>query len=228
MALIAENTFANGEELALALARHVAFRLSTAVSEHRSATLAVSGGSTPRRLFEVLSQQEIDWQAVNILLVDERDVPPDHERSNARLVRDHLLRGAAAAATLLPLRPEGRLSELEARLQALHLPPDICLLGMGSDGHTASWFPGGNNLQAATNPAGQDLVMAMEAPAAGEKRFTLTLPAIATSPFLVLHIEGAEKLAVLKKAKAEGPADELPIRHLLRLPDARLNLYFAP
>lgn len=228
MALVDEHHFPDRGALAQSLAEDAGRHLQSAIDAKGSAVLAVSGGSTPRQMFARLSNAQIDWKAVTIILVDERDVPPDHPRSNARLVREHLMQGPAEAAAFTPLRPDDALDHLEARLQALHLPPDVCFLGMGTDGHTASWFPGGDNLDAATRLVGERIVIDMQAPGAEERRFTLTRNAIAMTPFLALHIEGAEKLRTLEQAQQEGPEAEMPIRTLLNCDEARMQLYWAP
>ena len=101
-------------------------------------------------------------------------------------------------------------------------------LGMGTDGHTASFFPGGDNLDAATDPATDVLFMPMTAPGAQETRITMTLPAIVSAKYLVLHIEGEEKRRVYEEALKDGPANDMPIRHVLRHPDAKLHVYWAP
>ena len=96
-------TCANRAELDLLLANHIAGRLRRDIAERGQASLAVSGGSTPKGMFHTLSHCELDWSQVFVTLVDERWVAPDNEDSNERLVRDHLLQHRAASArTNLP------------------------------------------------------------------------------------------------------------------------------
>ena len=90
--------FGGGAMLADALARKIADRLALAIAARGHATLAVSGGSTPKAMFATLSREAIDWARVTVTLVDERMVPPSDERSNQRLVSLHLLQNHAAAA----------------------------------------------------------------------------------------------------------------------------------
>ena len=112
----------------------MAASLSTAITDRGRAQLAVSGGTTPKLFFRELAHQRIDWPRVTMTLVDERCVPVTDERSNARLVREHLLRLKAAAAKFVPLyRDHGNAEALG--------PFDAVVLGMGTDGHTASFFP---------------------------------------------------------------------------------------
>lgn len=217
--------FANREALAEWLAGHVASRLADAIARHGHASLAVSGGSTPGRFFERLSEADIGWNDVAITLVDERWVPGHDPRSNHRLVREHLLRNKAAAARFVPLyradsRPEN-LAIQTAEIVPL-MPFDVILLGMGTDGHTASLFPGGDRLAEAVNSNAPPLI-GMEARGAGETRVTLTLPAITRANELILHIEGEEKRRVLETAFQPGDPSEMPIRHVLALrPDIRI------
>ncbi|TXH84597.1 MAG: 6-phosphogluconolactonase, partial [Rhizobium sp.] len=97
------HAFANGAELAGKLADKVAETLSSAIAARGSASIAVSGGSTPKAFFQALSSRSIDWGKVTITLVDERFVPADNPRSNHLLVQENLLKDKAAAAVFLPL-----------------------------------------------------------------------------------------------------------------------------
>ena len=98
---------------------------------------------------------------------------------------------------------------------------------MGGDGHTASFFPGGDNLGEALNPKTGKRIVQMSAPAADEPRLTFTLPALLDASLLCLHIEGQEKRDVLNQALAEGPVEAMPIRAVLRSKKP-LTLYWCP
>ena len=100
---IPQYNFENRDAIAEALAQQIATDLSAAIEENGRASLAVSGGSTPKHLFNVLSNHTLDWSKVCITLVDERCVTIDNERSNAKLVKDHLLQNKAKAAQFIPL-----------------------------------------------------------------------------------------------------------------------------
>jgi 6-phosphogluconolactonase len=137
------------------------------------------------------------------------------------LLRDGLLQGRAAAARLISLvsaaeTPEEGVAEIATRLATLPQPIDVVVLGMGTDGHTASFFPAGDRLDAALDPDGRLAVLPMRAPGAGEARVTLTLPLIAAAGAVYLHIEGQDKAAVLALAQQAGPVEALPVRAVLR------------
>ncbi|AKI02103.1 6-phosphogluconolactonase [Hoeflea sp. IMCC20628] len=230
---IRQTDFGSGAELAEALAKKIADRLSAAIAGRGQATLAVSGGSTPKALFVALSKLDIKWSKVTVTLVDERMVGPDHERSNHRLASLYLLQNRAAEARFLPLFNRAGDADAVAaaaaqKIDALALPFDVVVLGMGTDGHTASFFPGGSTLADVTDPACPQSVMAIEAPGAGEPRLTLTLPRIVDAGLIVLHIEGDEKQSVLARALADGPVAQMPVRAVLRQAKTQVEIYWAP
>lgn len=218
--------FDTRKDVAEWLAASTASALRKAISRRGFASLAVSGGSTPKLFFQHLSRQELDWGKVTVTLVDERWVPASSDRSNARLVAIELLQRNAARANFLPLyRPEltpETIGELEPELHPL-LPFSAVILGMGTDGHTASFFPGGSNLEAAVQRDTPRLIIGTEAKGAGEPRVTLTLPPIVGAENIFLHIEGQEKRDVLEEASGTGDPAAMPIRFVLAaLPEIRV------
>lgn len=220
--------FGSRAELAEALAAEIGAHLSDMIMEKGEATLAVSGGTTPGLLFDALSSQKIDWPAIVVTLVDERFVPETSERSNANLVRARLLKNDAAAARFIPLYRDGRTLEecvADAEKALAQHRPDVVVLGMGNDGHTASFFPDADNLDALLKPKGKAQVAAVQAPSAVEPRLTLTLPAIASAAFIALHIEGAEKAETLTQAMADGST--LPIRRVIDAAQNPVEIYWA-
>lgn len=201
--------FPSPEALAAALAETVAQALAEAIERRGQAFLAVSGGTTPTRFFRALSEQALAWPKVTVTLVDERFVPEDSPRSNAALVRATLLAGKAAAARFAPLyRPAASVGqaadEANAGLAALPWPLDVAIFGMGTDGHTASFFPDAANLDALLDPATGAFVLPVHAASAGEPRLTLPLARLLEAGTLALHIEGSEKRAVLEAALRPG------------------------
>ena len=222
MAIGSLHQFSNREELAEQLASNVLTQLSNAIAENGRGRLAVSGGSTPALLFETLAKKAFDWHLVDLYLIDERNVPPTHERSNEKSVREMLLQDQAAAANFVPLRAQtAKSTDWPEQL-------DVAILGLGTDGHTASWFPGADNLEVATSSDCGEPVLFMNAPDVPEERLTFTYPTISRSNFIALHIEGDKKMQTLNTAKENGPANDMPIRHLLRATSVSMQVYWAP
>ncbi|HHY48830.1 MAG TPA: 6-phosphogluconolactonase [Alphaproteobacteria bacterium] len=229
----ARRNFADKDELAAVLAAAVADHLRSGIAARGTGVIAVSGGTTPARFFARLGRhRDVDWAKVFVTLVDERWVPETSPRSNAALVNEKLLQGPAAVARFVPLYAGGEAPDAAAlartaeALAALPMPFDAVILGMGSDGHTASFFPGADNLEAALGSEGP--VVSIHAPGAGEPRVTLTLPRLLRTAGLYLHIEGDEKAAVLDRALGEGPVDEMPVRAVLRQDSVPVTVFWSP
>ncbi|MDH3349865.1 MAG: 6-phosphogluconolactonase, partial [Desulfobulbaceae bacterium] len=197
-------------------ADHIGELLTKAVTQRGKASMAVSGGSTPKPLFQALAKKDLDWQNIHITLVDERWVPPDHPESNEKLVRDHLLQDKAAKALFTGLKTEhinaaASRKTTEEQLKTLPLPFDVVILGMGGDGHTASFFPNAPELPKALNPNSTNLCETITPPHAPHQRMTLTLPVLLKARHLILHITGTDKLTVLNNALTQQNAKQMPI-----------------
>jgi len=204
--------------LMLRLADHLAGELRQALSIHDRITFAVAGGTTPGPVYEILSDVDLDWERVDVMLTDERWVPETSDRSNTSLLRTTLLRGKAAQANLVPLfsgdaTPEDGLAGLSARVEAA-MPISVLLLGMGTDMHTASLFPGADNLNAALAPNAPGL-MAMRAPGAPELRITLTAPVLQSADQIHILIVGDEKRRAVETARAALSTQAAPVRVVL-------------
>ncbi len=205
------------EMMMIDLANIIAGELTAALDHEESVTLAVPGGTTPGPIFDVLCAADLEWSRVNVMLTDERWVPESSDRSNTRLLKNRLLTGRAAAATLLPLYAEGGSAEEE--LPALsdgiapNLPLTVCLLGMGADMHTASIFPGADRLDDALN--GSDILYPMRAPGAPEPRITLSAKVLNGAINRHIVITGAEKRAALEAAQKLDPS-EAPVDAILQ------------
>ena len=213
------HNFEDGAHLAESLAARVAGILKNAVAKKDSAVLAVSGGTTPKPFFQALSQMPMEWSKVSVTLVDERQVPEDSPRSNARLVKESLLQGKATAAQFIPLYQNPKAADLPDF--------DCAILGMGNDGHTASFFPGGDHLAEALAQNGKEAILEMNAPGAGEPRLTFTLPKLLRADHLFLHIQGQDKMSVLDKALSGTDALEMPVRAVLNSVKP-VELYWCP
>ncbi|MDP8996227.1 MAG: 6-phosphogluconolactonase [Pseudomonadota bacterium] len=216
--IVARNNFTNAQSLAQRLAVNVASSLRQAIAGSGKATLAVSGGTTPQKFFEHLSRQKLSWSQVTITLIDERQVDETSPRSNARLVKAALIQNEAAQAQFVPLFQNPYAADLPNF--------DVAILGMGDDGHTASFFPGGDTLAQALSDSAPPL-LAISAPGSGEPRITFTLVKILSSREIILHIQGADKAATLEKALGHGDVLEMPVRAVLRSPK-QIEVYWCP
>lgn len=201
----------------LGLAGTIAAELSEVVMMSGKASLSVPGGTTPGPVFDLLSAVSLPWEKVAVFLNDERWVGEDNPRSNTALLKQRLLVDKAAGASLIPLYadvavPEDALAALAAGIEA-HLPISVLLLGMGSDMHTASLFPGADLLEQALAPDAPTL-LPMRAEAAGEPRITLTAPVLAAAQNIHILITGAEKRQAIERAAGLTPL-EAPVRVVL-------------
>ncbi|TPK84514.1 MULTISPECIES: 6-phosphogluconolactonase [unclassified Mesorhizobium] len=225
------NAFPDRPALAAALAGRVADRLIKAIAERGAALLAVSGGTTPAKFFAALSAAPIAWDKVIVTLVDERFVPASSPRSNAGLVAANLLQNAAKAARFVPLYHEAAGIEAaaasdDAALRSLPWPLDVVVLGMGPDGHTASFFPDADDLPKLLDPATDRIILPVHAASAGEPRLTLSLARIIDAGFIALHIEGEDKRTAFDDAVATEPRK--PIRAVLDAAPRPVEVFWTP
>jgi len=209
--------FATREALMRAAAECIAKALRNGISERGEAVAALSGGSTPEPAYAELATLKLDWPRVTFALVDERFVPPRDPASNEALLHRTLAPALAAGAKLLPMYADcADAEEAAARADELYSTQhiDIALMGMGGDGHTASWFPQSPQLGVALDD--RRTVIAVHAPGAAgaAERLTLTRSALSKAASVVLLITGDEKRRVLED---RGRA-RLPIDRLLELP----------
>ena len=208
--------YPDGEMMMIDLANKLAGELRQCLLTHDHASFAVPGGTTPGPIFDNLCSANLDWSRVHVMLTDERWVPETSERSNTRLLRQRLLTGRAAEAVYVPLyadaaTPEDALDDLQAALTP-ELPLSLVLLGMGSDMHTASIFPGADQLDRALH--GDDRLVAMRAPGAPEPRITLSAKVLQNAMSRHIVIVGQEKREALERAKDLSP-EEAPVAAIL-------------
>ncbi len=208
--------YPDSEMMMMDLADTLISELENVLLTQDTATLAVPGGTTPGPIFDSMSAVHLDWQRVSVMLTDERWVPETSDRSNTRLLRERLLVGPAAMANYQPLyadapTPEDGLDQLQAQV-ADRLPVSVMLLGMGTDMHTASIFPGADKLDTALH--GDDLLVAMRAAGAPEPRITLSAKVINDAMQRHIVIVGLEKREALERARHLTP-EEAPVAAIL-------------
>ena len=189
-----------------AAAREVAGRLAAAAREGKQ--IALTGGTTPKRAYELAAELEPDWSRAAAWWGDERCVPPGDERSNYGLAKaallDRLEQHPRVHRIQGELDPNAAAAEYEAELRGTTL--DLVLLGMGPDGHVASLFP--------RSPALRETRHSVVATAAGlapfVERVTLTLPALSSAHEVLFLVTGEEKAAAAGRAFAGGRRDDTP------------------
>ena len=196
-------------DLGSALATRVAADLREAIALRGKASLAVPGGTTPAPFLDALASADLDWSRIAVTLTDERCVPEDSDRSNARLVRQHLV--SKVAARFVPLYGADNAEEAIRDI----LPLDALVLGMGEDMHTASLFPGTPGLADLLDPDGARLLAQVAPPGADEPRITLTMAALAPARNTYILIKGPGKRAALETALATQDRTKAPIRAIL-------------
>ena len=221
------------EQWTWAIAVAVAASLRRELQKNTRARLLVSGGKTPVSVFRALAKAPLDWARVDIALVDERWLRPDDPDSNAHLVREHLLRGHAAAARFETLTRAGRSIEEAVSDANLHArqPADIVLLGMGDDGHTASLFPRMRGLDNALDTSNAYVAVdatGCEGAGPWSRRISLTPAGLAPAHTRLLMIRGDDKRAVFDRALDGTDAHELPVRIAFTTPGAVLQVYWCP
>ena len=223
------------QRLAHAAAEVFAKYSSDGVAARGVARIAISGGSTPKRMLALLAEEpfrsQIDWEKLRLYWVDERCVPADHADSNYRMTREQLLSKVPLAEENVfrmegELNPEDAASRYEAtlrnsfRLEGAEAPAfDLVLLGMGDDGHTASIFPNTSAIDAMGT-----LVAANHVPQKDSWRITLTWPVINHGRRVVFLVEGAAKAEVLREVLLGSyDPDRLPAQ-LIRPENGQIGL----
>ena len=215
--------------LAQKLATSVAKQLKTQLTQKNKACLAVSGGSTPVEFFNRLSQQELDWAKVTVILVDERWLKTDDVDSNEKLVRDNLLVNHAKTAYFLGLKndallPSEGIMDCETQLRTQVESLDVVVLGMGLDGHTASWFKDSKQLSALLDADTSAWCLPIEDDFLPQTRMSLTWRFIKRAEKMYLHFTGEEKNKVFQQACIEK-SDSLPVSHVLHQDGINISVY---
>jgi 6-phosphogluconolactonase len=199
--------YSDREMLIVKVAQKIVDDLKAALLKQESVSFVVPGGTTPGPIFDILCAADIEWERVHVMLSDERWVPENNDRSNAKLLRDRLLVNRAATAKFTPFYlPDVEVSEAckdVSRDLASEWPISVLVLGMGADMHTASLFPKADGLDAALN-ADADALLPIQAEGQ-EQRVTLSAPVLNSAIFKHIVIFGDDKRAALDVAKGSLP-----------------------
>ena len=182
--------------------------LSSSINKYQNASIAVPGGTSPIKIFNELSKQKLDWSKVQITLVDDRLVDPDNDHSNQKLINDYLLKNDAKKSKFFPLNKN------LIKDDNFKIPLDVCLLGIGNDGHFASLFPNMINNTNMLDPKSMSSID--EVKANGNPfvpRISMNLPLILSSNLIILLIKGKLKQEVLREAYNNK---NIPLYYLLK------------
>lgn len=212
------------------LALNIAKDLSAAINANGKATLMVSGGNTPKTLFEYLCKIKISWKKVTIGLCDERWVDSANQDSNEKMVRKYLLQHQAQHAKFIGLYEDLPIDDAvdlcSQKVKDELFPFDVLILGLGEDGHTASLFPNNEKLQQAFSQDLKQLCISIKPTSAPHARMSLTKAAILSAKHIYLHFEGKTKTEVYKEALSGGSEYNMPIRAILNQEKKTIGVYY--
>lgn len=220
------------EELEISLCELIVEALKADIDSNSAASLLVSGGSTPKNLFSKLSQENLDWSKVTISLVDERFLPDDHKDQNGKLVRETLLINKAARAKFVSLVQDAsneavNLGLCRQNLNLIPTPFSAVILGMGTDGHTASLFPGSSQLVDGMDLENESDLISSEPTNAPYQRITFTRKALLNTKNLILHCYGEDKEKILNEAKSSNNWTKYPISGFIHQDHVELKTFWS-
>ena len=227
------------DALAELLADTVSEQINVCIADKGLAVIALSGGSTPKPLFKALANRKVDWSKVVVTLVDERWVAETHDLSNMAFLKKWFVEPLKMKPILVPLYQATDLNA-ESKRQVLsnyciatqsqiEKPRgfDLVILGMGGDGHTASFFPDADNIDELINPDSNAYLLSCDSPSTQVPRITWSLPMLLNTSLLILHFTGANKKVVFEQAQQNGAVSELPIRSALFQDQTPLQVYYS-
>lgn len=225
--------FTSAKALANDLATRIRDVLAEAIQKRNQGCLIVSGGTTPIELFKALSHTDLEWHQIMVGLVDERWINVIDVDSNEYLVRSFLLKDMAARARFIGMKTEAGTAvaaekPCAIRYRKIPKPFDIVILGMGTDGHTASWFPDADRLATAVDPCTGKICVGLRPAGDAYDRMTLALPMILNTRRIIIHIEGEDKRQTYEKAAAGGSCPVMPIRYILGQKEVPVTVFWAP
>ena len=215
-------SFGSRGAMAARIADLVEAQIMRAIAENGRSEVGVSGGSTPKTLYENLAARALPWNDVRLTLIDERWVDVDHPRSNEAFIRGAFAKAKGATITGLYTGAQtlkDGVADIAATLDMRRKPFDTVILGMGDDGHTASWFPHAEGLNSALEINEKVCaVTAKQSEITGNEvdRMTLTLAAIKDAQLIILLLAGASKRATFELAMDPAPVEDMPVRAILR------------
>ena len=226
--------YEDAAEMADAVAGDLQFVIESALDARGGAVIALSGGKTPAPIYAKLAAAKLDWKRVTIVPTDERVVPIGDPLSNVTMIGKAFIPKGARVMPIVPqanadYKAAGR--SADALMQDLHWPLDLCLLGMGENGHTASIFHGPDYDEALSGPRERRALGVLPEPLPPEApvaRVTLSRQGIVTAKALTIAITGAKKREVLERALKDGESSEFPIGRVLANAELPVDIHWAP
>ncbi len=223
----------DADEMAAAVAGDVQFIIESAIDARGAAVVALAGGKTPLPIYEKLAQAKLDWKRVTIVPGDDRLVPLGDPLSNVTAIgKVFIPKGARVipliSATVADYKAAGRAAD--AILQDLHWPLDLCLLGVGGDGHCASIFPGPDFDEALNGPKERRATGVMPDPLPPEApvaRVTLSKAAIVSARALMIAVTGQAKRDVLERAIKQGASSNYPVGRVLADVELPVDIHWS-
>lgn len=224
------NYFYTDQQLVLKLGQKILRTLHSGIEDKGHASLVVSGGSTPKALFNHLSVQDFPWDKVKIVLADDRCVSVHQENSNYYFLKANLFHNNAAAAKFIPLFCDEDTPEQAAVLANKRLERfkqyDMVILGMGTDGHTASLFPEAKNLALALSDDSPDCV-AINPVTNNMLRVTQSLNKLLSAREIAFHLIGEEKNNILQKVLLDKEKLLYPASHVIHQDKVPVEIFYA-
>ena len=225
--------YEDAAEMADAVAGDIGFIIESAIDARGAAVIALSGGKTPIPIYDRLSKAKIDWKRVTIVPVDDRIVPLGDPLSNVTMIgKAFIPKGARVIPIVSSAVPDYKAAgrSADALMQDLHWPLDLCLLGVGADGHTASIFPGPDYDEALAGPKERRALGVMPDPLpkdAPVPRVTLSRAAIVSARALIIAVSGDAKKTVIEAAIKQGPMSQYPIGRVLADAELPVDIHWA-
>ncbi|MGJ3649873.1 6-phosphogluconolactonase [Sphingomonas sp. GlSt437] len=225
--------YEDADEMADAVSGDIGFIIDSAIDARGGAVIALAGGKTPLPIYERLAKAKIDWKRVTIVPTDDRLVAMGDPLSNVTAIgKIFIPRGARVvpitSEAAADYKAAGRAAD--ARLQDVHWPLDLCLLGVGADGHTASIFPGPDFDEAVNGPKDRRATGVMPDPLPPEApvaRVTLTRAAIVSARALIIAASGDAKKQVIERAIKDGPMSPYPIGRVLADVELPVDIHWS-
>ncbi|MBQ1499661.1 MAG: 6-phosphogluconolactonase [Sphingomonas sp.] len=223
----------SADEMAEAVAGDIGFIIESAIDARGAAVIALGGGKTPLPIYEKLAGAKIDWKRVTILPGDDRIVPLGDPLSNVTAIgKIFIPKGARVIPLVSDKAPDYKAAgrSADALLQDVHWPLDLCLLGIGTDGHCASIFPGPDFDEALNGPKERRALGVMPDPLPPEApvaRVTLSRAAIVSARALMIAITGEAKKEVLEAAIEQGASSSYPVGRVLADVELPVDIHWA-